>query len=208
MSFQLLLKKHISAAKDNVEGQSTDLEKIPAQSKVKLTGLQSKGTQSGHFHSSLLELKYALALKCEKNEREAGVCRFFSKKQIDQITLGAFSGHCRLQIRQMHTTAFNCLTFQLENQRSKTKNEMAETKNLMTSHARAHDTNGKRYDVTTSKTKTKQSLPSLASKEKTQRRSWAGAMVQWLWEETHVPKVLSLNPGIIYWMDIFHNLLL
>ena len=33
---------------------------------------------------------------------------------------------------------------------------------------------------------------------------WAGVLVQWLWEKTHVPKVLSYNPGIIYCMDIFH----
>ena len=34
----------------------------------------------------------------------------------------------------------------------------------------------------------------------------AGALVKWLWEETHVPKVVSLNPGTIYWMDFFHIL--
>ena len=28
----------------------------------------------------------------------------------------------------------------------------------------------------------------------------------WLWEETHVPKTVSSNPGIIYWMDIFSHL--
>ena len=33
----------------------------------------------------------------------------------------------------------------------------------------------------------------------------AGALVKWLWEETHVPKVVSLNPGIVYWMDIFSH---
>ena len=32
-----------------------------------------------------------------------------------------------------------------------------------------------------------------------------GALVQWLWEETHVPKVMSSNPGTIYWMDIFSH---
>ena len=26
----------------------------------------------------------------------------------------------------------------------------------------------------------------------------AGALVQWLWEETHVPKVVSSNPGTVY----------
>ena len=31
----------------------------------------------------------------------------------------------------------------------------------------------------------------------------AGALVQWLWEETHVPNVVGSNPGIVYWMDIF-----
>ena len=36
--------------------------------------------------------------------------------------------------------------------------------------------------------------------------SWAGALVQWLWEETHVPKVVGLNPSAVYWMDMafFH----
>ena len=34
-------------------------------------------------------------------------------------------------------------------------------------------------------------------------------MVWWFREETHNPKVVSLNPGARYWMDIFHiNLLL
>ena len=33
---------------------------------------------------------------------------------------------------------------------------------------------------------------------------WAGALVQWLWEETHIPKVVGLIPGAVYWMDIFH----
>ena len=32
-----------------------------------------------------------------------------------------------------------------------------------------------------------------------------GALVKWLWEETHVPNVVSSNPGTIYWMDIFHK---
>ena len=31
---------------------------------------------------------------------------------------------------------------------------------------------------------------------------WAGALVQWLWEETHVPKVVGSNPRTVYWMDI------
>ena len=26
------------------------------------------------------------------------------------------------------------------------------------------------------------------------------------WEKTHVPKVVSLNPGNVYWMDIFSHL--
>ena len=33
---------------------------------------------------------------------------------------------------------------------------------------------------------------------------WAGAMVQWLLEETHVPKVMGSNPSAVYWLDIFH----
>ena len=28
--------------------------------------------------------------------------------------------------------------------------------------------------------------------------------MQLLWEETHVPKVVSSNTGTVYWMDIFH----
>ena len=38
--------------------------------------------------------------------------------------------------------------------------------------------------------------------------AWAGALVEWLWEETHMMKVVGSNPSAIYWMDIFHiNLL-
>ena len=33
-------------------------------------------------------------------------------------------------------------------------------------------------------------------------------VVYWLWEETHVPKVVGSNPSTIYWMDIFHIYLL
>ena len=29
-----------------------------------------------------------------------------------------------------------------------------------------------------------------------------GALVQWLWEETHVPKVVSSYPGTVYCMDM------
>jgi len=31
----------------------------------------------------------------------------------------------------------------------------------------------------------------------------AGGLVKWLWEKTHVQKVMSWNPGTICWMDIF-----
>ena len=34
----------------------------------------------------------------------------------------------------------------------------------------------------------------------------AGALVYWLWEEAHVPKVVGSNPSTIYWMDIFSHL--
>ena len=34
----------------------------------------------------------------------------------------------------------------------------------------------------------------------------AGALVYWLWEETHVPKVVGSNPGTVYWMDIFSQI--
>ena len=37
--------------------------------------------------------------------------------------------------------------------------------------------------------------------------AWAGALVQWLREETHVPKVVGSNPGTVYWMDIFSHIL-
>ena len=36
----------------------------------------------------------------------------------------------------------------------------------------------------------------------------AGALVKWLWEETHVPKIVSSNPSTVYWMDIFQIYLL
>ena len=28
------------------------------------------------------------------------------------------------------------------------------------------------------------------------------ALVQWLWEDTHIPKVVGSNPGAVYWMDM------
>ena len=34
----------------------------------------------------------------------------------------------------------------------------------------------------------------------------AGALVQWLWEETRILKVVGLNPGTIYWIGIFSHL--
>ena len=33
-----------------------------------------------------------------------------------------------------------------------------------------------------------------------------GALVWWLWEETRVQKVVSSNPGTLYWIDIFSHL--
>ena len=30
------------------------------------------------------------------------------------------------------------------------------------------------------------------------------ALVYWLWEEPHIPKVVGSNPRTVYWMDIFH----
>ena len=35
-----------------------------------------------------------------------------------------------------------------------------------------------------------------------------GALVWWLWAETHVLKIVGSNPSTIYWMDIFHIILL
>ena len=35
---------------------------------------------------------------------------------------------------------------------------------------------------------------------------WAGALVSWLWEETHIPKVVGSNPVTVYWMDIFSHI--
>ena len=37
---------------------------------------------------------------------------------------------------------------------------------------------------------------------------WAGALVQWLLEETHILKVVGANPSTVFWMDIFHIYLL
>ena len=37
------------------------------------------------------------------------------------------------------------------------------------------------------------------------RSAKAGALVKWLWEETHVSKAVSSNPGPIYRMDIFSH---
>ena len=37
------------------------------------------------------------------------------------------------------------------------------------------------------------------------RSAKAGALVKWLWEETHVSKAVSSNPGTIYRMDIFSH---
>ena len=31
-------------------------------------------------------------------------------------------------------------------------------------------------------------------------------LVGWLWEETHVPKVVGSNPDTVYWMDIFSHI--
>ena len=35
-----------------------------------------------------------------------------------------------------------------------------------------------------------------------------GDLVQWLWEETRVPKVVSSNPSTVYSMAIYHIYLL
>ena len=37
-------------------------------------------------------------------------------------------------------------------------------------------------------------------------RLQAVALVQWLWEKTHVPKVVGLNPGTVCWMEIFSHI--
>ena len=39
-------------------------------------------------------------------------------------------------------------------------------------------------------------------------QSRVGALVQWLWEATHVLEVVGSNPSTVYWMGIFHNYLL
>ena len=33
-----------------------------------------------------------------------------------------------------------------------------------------------------------------------------GGWVEWLWEETHVSKVMGSNPNIVHWMDIISHL--
>ena len=35
-----------------------------------------------------------------------------------------------------------------------------------------------------------------------------GALVLWLWEESHVMKVVGSNPVTLYWMDILQKYLL
>ena len=35
------------------------------------------------------------------------------------------------------------------------------------------------------------------------RYNWAGALVKWLWEETHIMKVVGSNPSTMYRIDIF-----
>ena len=38
--------------------------------------------------------------------------------------------------------------------------------------------------------------------------TYRGQETKGLWEETHVPKLVGLNPSIVCWMDIFHIYLL
>ena len=33
-----------------------------------------------------------------------------------------------------------------------------------------------------------------------------GSPDSWLWEETHVPMIVGLNPNTVYWMDIFSHI--
>ena len=33
-----------------------------------------------------------------------------------------------------------------------------------------------------------------------------GALVKWLWEETHVPKVVGSSPVTVFWIDIFSHI--
>ena len=42
-------------------------------------------------------------------------------------------------------------------------------------------------------------------KDKVSMNSWAGDLVEWLWEETHALKAVGLNPSAVYWMDIFSH---
>ena len=35
---------------------------------------------------------------------------------------------------------------------------------------------------------------------------WEGALVKWLWEKTHVLKVVGSNPSAVSWMDIFSQI--
>ena len=37
-------------------------------------------------------------------------------------------------------------------------------------------------------------------------RTKTGALIYWLWEEPHVPKVVCSNPSAVYWTDIFSHL--
>ena len=33
---------------------------------------------------------------------------------------------------------------------------------------------------------------------------WAGALVKWLWDQSHDQKVVGSNPSTLYWMDSFN----
>ena len=35
-----------------------------------------------------------------------------------------------------------------------------------------------------------------------------GALVLWFWETTRAQEVMGLNPGAVYWMNVFHIYLL
>ena len=37
---------------------------------------------------------------------------------------------------------------------------------------------------------------------------FGGALVEWLRDETHVMKVVGLNPSTVYWMEKFHIIFL
>ena len=63
----------------------------------------------------------------------------------------------------------------------------------------------RRYVTKTVKDNTSESECQRMCVWKRGRERWAGALVQWLWEETRDLKVVGSNPNTVYWMDILSH---